>query len=317
MPRKRLIRPEGRDCTINQINHRELPCRTSSAPTSQSLPARLAPVLVDSEAPTALGSTRAGSGGTQAADGGSRATRVVDHVKRMIATGEINAGDRLPVEKVLAERWGVSRSSLREGVSALAALGVLETRQGDGTYVTGLAPMDLFSPLGFYSELREADQSADLLAVRRVLETESAGLAAIRVSDDEVERLAEVLGAIDGVLAEGGADPETLIDVDAAFHRGIAAASGNPALAALIDGLVSRTFRGRLWRAVTVRDSLDVAHAEHLDILEALRAHDPERARIRMAVHLLGVEEFAAAHPEEDPRRRAASAARSGSMLVE
>lgn len=238
---------------------------------------------------------------TATADTGSRAARVIEHVKRMIASGEVKAGDRLPVEKVLAARWGVSRGSLREGVRALAALGVLETRQGDGTYVTRLDPMTLLSPLGFYSELSEAGQSADLLAVRRVLETESAGLAAIRMGDDELERLTRLLGSIDGVLASGEVEPEAFIDVDAEFHRGIAEASGNPALAALIDGLVSRTLRGRLWRAITERDSLGVAHTEHLDVLAALRSRDPERARIRMAAHLLGVEEFAAAHPEAGP----------------
>jgi GntR family transcriptional repressor for pyruvate dehydrogenase complex len=87
-----------------------------------------------------------------ASDGGSRAAQVISNVKRMIATGELQAGDRLPIEKVLAAKWGVSRGSLREGVRALAALGVLETRQGDGTYVTQLDPMTLLSPLGFYSE---------------------------------------------------------------------------------------------------------------------------------------------------------------------
>lgn len=232
---------------------------------------------------------------------GSRASQVITNVKRMIASGELQAGDRLPIEKVLATKWGVSRGSLREGVRALATLGVLETRQGDGTYVTQLDPMSLLSPLGFYSELRGAGQAADLLAVRRVLETESASLAAIRMSDAEVDRLAEILSSIDEVLASDEVDPEAFIDADAEFHRGIAAASGNPALAALIESLVSRTLRARLWRAFTERDSLGVAHSEHRDILVALRAHDPERARIRMAAHLLGVEEFAAAHPREMP----------------
>src|SRR5665647_883072 len=62
---------------------------------------------------------------------------------------------------------------------------------------------------------------------------------------------------------------------------------------------VTRTLRGRLWRAITERDSVKTAHMEHRAVLEALRAHDPERARIRMAAHLLGVEEFASAHPAQ------------------
>src|SRR3990170_3449626 len=91
--------------------------------------------------------------------------------------------------------------------------------------------------------------------------------------------------------------PQSFIDADAAFHRRIAVASGNTALAALIDSLMTRTLRGRLWRAITERNSVGEAHAEHRAILAALRTRDAERARIRMAAHLLGVEVFAAEHP--------------------
>ena len=217
----------------------------------------------------------------------------------MIASGELRAGDRLPIEKELAAQLGVSRGSLREAVRSLATLGVLETRQGDGTYVTQLDPGSLLRPLEFWAGLQEATQSVDLLAVRRVLETESAGLAAVRLTDAEFDDLEKILSDIDSELASGNLEPEAFINADAAFHRHIAVASGNPALAALIDSLMTRTLRGRLWRAITERDSLGEAHADHRAILAALRTRDAERARIRMAAHLLGVEVFAAQHPVE------------------
>ena len=91
----------------------------------------------------------------------------------MLTRGELHPGSRLPVEKDLAAQLGVSRGSLREGVRALATLGVLETRQGDGTYVTALDPRQLLSPLGFLADLQQPAHAADLLAVRRVLESES------------------------------------------------------------------------------------------------------------------------------------------------
>jgi GntR family transcriptional repressor for pyruvate dehydrogenase complex len=228
---------------------------------------------------------------------GSRSDRVIAIVKEMIASGELQAGDRLPIEKELAARWGVSRGSLREAVRSLAALGVLETKQGDGTYVTQLDPGSLLRPLEFWAGLQEATQSVDLLGVRRVLETESAGLAAVRLTDDDLDELELILSDIDVGLASGELGPESFIDADAAFHQRIAAASGNAALAALIDSLMTRTLRGRLWRAITERDSLGAAHDEHRAILAALRTRDAERARIRMAAHLLGVEVFAAEHP--------------------
>ena len=231
------------------------------------------------------------------AGAGSRSDHVIDHVKRMIGSGELRAGDRLPIEKDLAAKLGVSRGSLREAVRSLATLGVLETRQGDGTYVTQLDSGSLLRPLEFWAGLQEATQSVDLLAVRRVLETESAGLAAVRLTDDELGELESILAAIDDGLTTGDLAPEAFIDADAAFHRQIAVASGNTALAALIDSLMTRTLRGRLWRAITERDSLGEAHADHRAILAALHTRDAERARIRMAAHLLGVEVFAAEHP--------------------
>jgi DNA-binding FadR family transcriptional regulator len=227
---------------------------------------------------------------------------VIDGVKRMLTSGELEPGSRLPIEKDLAAQLGVSRGSLREGVRALAALGVLETRQGDGTYVTSLDPGTLLSPLGFLADLHQPAHIADMLAVRRVLETESVALAATRVTDDDLSELDRVLGVVDAILEnEPDMDLEAFIHADTEFHRLIARSSGNRPLAAIIDTLVGRTFRARLWRAISHRGSVRETQAEHRAILDELIRHDPERARIRMATHLLGVEQFSAAHADEDP----------------
>ncbi|MGN8552951.1 UNVERIFIED_CONTAM: FCD domain-containing protein [Microbacterium sp. SLM126] len=227
---------------------------------------------------------------------------VIQGIKEMLTRGELGPGSRLPVEKDLAARLGVSRGSLREGVRALATLGVLETRQGDGTYVTSLDPTKLLSPLGFLADLQQPAHAADLLAVRRVLEAESAALAATRLSETELGDLHGVLAVVDGILeSDPDMDLEAFIDADTEFHRIIARASGNPPLAAIIDTLVGRTFRARLWRAISQRGSVRMAQAEHRAILDELVRRDPERARIRMEVHLLGVEEFSAAHADEIP----------------
>jgi GntR family transcriptional repressor for pyruvate dehydrogenase complex len=227
---------------------------------------------------------------------------VIQGIKQMLTHGELGPGSRLPVEKDLAARLGVSRGSLREGVRALAALGVLETRQGDGTYVTSLDPTKLLSPLGFLADLQQPAHAEDLLAVRRVLEAESAALAATRLTEAELGELDRVLGVVERILEN---DPDmdlgAFIDADTEFHRIIARASGNPPLAAIIDTLVGRTFRARLWRAISHRGSVREAQAEHRAILDELTRRDPERARIRMEVHLLGVEEFSAAHAGEFP----------------
>ncbi|MGZ0712334.1 FadR/GntR family transcriptional regulator (plasmid) [Coraliomargarita sp. W4R53] len=230
---------------------------------------------------------------------------VIGGIKELLTTGVLVPGSRLPIEKDLAAQLGVSRGSLREGVRALATLGVLETRQGDGTYVTALDPRDLLSPLGFLADLQQPAHAADLLAVRRVLESESVTLATTRLSDDELGELDTILSGVDLILEnEANMDLESFIEADTRFHQIIARASGNPPLAAVIDTLVGRTFRARLWRAISHRGSVRETQSEHRAILKELVRRDPERARIRMAVHLLGVEQFSADHADEDPESR-------------
>ena len=106
---------------------------------------------------------------TLASGGRSQSEVVVDGIKTMITSGRLSAGSRLPVEKDLAEELGVSRGSLREGVRALVLMGVLETRQGDGTYVTALDPATLLTPLAVLVDLQRPGNMVDLMAVRRVL----------------------------------------------------------------------------------------------------------------------------------------------------
>jgi len=121
----------------------------------------------------------------------SRSDDVVDGVKQMILDGRLQAGDRPPAEKELAATLGVSRGSLREGVHTLGTLGILESRHGDGTYVTTLDPALLLAPVAFVAELQ--DDASAFHAVRRLLETEAAGLAALHIDDAALARLRAAL----------------------------------------------------------------------------------------------------------------------------
>jgi len=224
---------------------------------------------------------------------------VIQEIKRLVLDGVLGPGSRLPIEKDLAARLGVSRGSLREGVRALVHLGVLETRQGDGTYVTELDAGRLLSPLGFLAELSTPGNAAQLLGVRRILEAESAALAARTIDDDGLESLAEALARADSAMWPTGTDVEAFLDADADFHIRIARSTGNLALAALIENLIGRTARMRVIRAMSDRGAVSSTQAEHYAILAQLRRRDPERARIRMEAHLLGVEEFAQSHPND------------------
>lgn len=226
--------------------------------------------------------------------GGMSQTDVVVHgIKKMIVDGILTAGDRLPIEKDLAVDLGVSRSSLREGVRALSVMGVLETRQGAGTYVTSLEPSLLLAAMGFMVDLQDTKSAESLHFVRRILETEAAGLAAGAMHASQLHAAEEWLDKSEAAMSPGQPiDHEAVLECDIQFHRLVASCSGNPVLAALIEALASQTVRGRLWRAISDDGAQHAALAEHRAILKALREGDPDRARLRMANHLLAVEEF-------------------------
>jgi DNA-binding FadR family transcriptional regulator len=224
--------------------------------------------------------------------GVSQTDVVVQGIRQLIIDGRLRPGDRLPIEKDLAAALGVSRNPLREGVRALSMMGVLETRQGDGTYVTKLDPSMLLAPMGFVVDLHHGAGTTHLHSVRRILETEAAALAAQRVGVEELDAAAELLRHNEAELALDEPNHETVIENDIAFHRIISEASGNPVLAALIDALGGRTMRDRLRRSITQPGADETAHREHLSILAALTAHDPDRARTRMSAHLFTVEDY-------------------------
>lgn len=224
----------------------------------------------------------------------SRTDVVIEEVRRMILSGTLAPGDRLPVESDLAQLIGVSRGTLREGVRALSHLGVLETRQGSGTYVTELRPDKLLAPVRFVVDLQPQASIEELQAVRRILET-----AAVRIATARIDEAG--LAAADAALEDGSAaisrstpDQEAAMAADMDFHRVLADATGNPVLASLISALSSGTARGRLWRALVDAGAAARTIAEHRAILEAVRSREPDAAAAWMSSHLLSVEAFIA-----------------------
>jgi DNA-binding FadR family transcriptional regulator len=227
-----------------------------------------------------------------AAGAQSQTDVVLQGIKKMITSGVLGPGSRLPIEKDLAVSLAVSRGSLREGVRALCIMGVLETRQGDGTYVTSLDSSLLLAPMGFMVDLQTPEHRHDLHSVRRVLEAEAAARAALSITDDQLAAATKVLNDVEPLVLVGeDLDHEAIMDADIAFHHIIAQGSNNSALAALIDALASRTTRARLWLGLHNHGQVRTAHNEHVAILAALKSHQPDRARLMMDHHLLVVED--------------------------
>jgi GntR family transcriptional repressor for pyruvate dehydrogenase complex len=209
----------------------------------------------------------------------------IEKIKGMIVSGELGPGDRLPREADLARRLGLSRSSLREAVRALSLVRILDVRQGDGTYVTSLDPSLLLDALSFVVDLHHDGSLLHLLEARRVLEGEAAGLAALRVEPEQLAALKDLLDAMPGCDAV-----EEFVDNDIAFHRAIAAASGNPVIAKLLDSLSGPTVRARMWRGIAEGGAIDRTIAEHRAIYRALERGRADLARAWMTVHLASVE---------------------------
>ena len=216
----------------------------------------------------------------------------VEAIKNMILDGRLRPGDRLPVEKNLAATLGLSRGTLREAVRALTLIGVLDTRQGDGTYVTSLEPHVLMASLSFAVDLHQENGALLLLETRRVLESYATGQAATLLGSADLARLDELLTEADRLVQDDPVDHDALLANDQEFHRTIVRSTGNAVMASLIESLSGQTMRARLWRELTDEGAARRTVAEHRAIAEALVAGDPERARLRAAVHVAGVEDF-------------------------
>ena len=203
-------------------------------------------------------------------------------IRSMIQSGELPPGSRLPPEPQLAAQMGLSRSGVREAVKVLEAARVLDVRRGDGTYVTSLAPRLLLEGLGVAVELLRDDTLLEVMEVRRMLEPVATGMAALRMSEEDLDEIARILEDMN--TAAG--DAEKLIQFDTAFHRTVVAATGNETLTSLLDGLSSRTLRARVWRGLIEGNSAHKTLDEHQAIYLALRSRDPLLAHASALVHV-------------------------------
>ena len=203
-------------------------------------------------------------------------------IRSMIQSGELPPGARLPPELQLAAQMGLSRGGVREAVKVLESARVLDVRRGDGTYVTSLAPRLLLEGLGVAVELLRDDTLLEVMEVRRMLEPVATGLAALRMSDDDLAELGGILEEMRGAAD----DHEKLIRFDAAFHRTVIAATGNETLTSLLDGLSGRTMRARVWRGLIEGNSAHKTVDEHHAIYLALRSRDQLLAQASALLHV-------------------------------
>ena len=214
--------------------------------------------------------------------GAKLADQVASALEAEIRTGRIKATDKLPTEAALATQFQVSRTVVREAISRLKSLGLVDSRQGSGVYAQAAG----FSPLNFdarHAGSREA--VVQMVEVRRALESEVAALAAERRTTADLDRITACIEALGAAVAAG----HDGVEEDVALHRTIAETARNPFLMSTLDYL-GQFLRGatRVTRANEAR-RVDFARAvsdEHLQIVQAIANGDPAQARAAAATHM-------------------------------
>jgi len=215
---------------------------------------------------------------------------IVDQVQQLIARGDLKPGERIPSERELAIQLGVSRPSVREALMVLEATGFIESRQGGGTFVRTLTETTLTDPLARLMEQKDPRMLHALAEVRMGLESWSAYLAAQRAEDREIEELRNIYRTMEEQAANGGWDA----DVDARFHYVITGATHNTVQVHVLDTihtLFHTTIQVALTEFYRKAGYLELLLSQHREILDAIAARDPERARQKMLAHLTMVEE--------------------------
>jgi len=208
---------------------------------------------------------------------------IVQQIMGLVATGKLKAGDQLPPERELSETFHVSRASVREAIRALESMGLLESRPGDGTYISALKVEVIIQPLAALI-LHEKDGLLELLEARRVIEPHLAYLAAKKATPEDIERLENILAEQEVRIAEGG----TAVEADTAFHHALAETSKNKVLLRLVNGIVDLLADSRE-RALQTGDRPKKSLTMHREILAAIKKGDARGAERAMRKHIEAV----------------------------
>jgi GntR family transcriptional repressor for pyruvate dehydrogenase complex len=207
---------------------------------------------------------------------------VVRQIAESIRNGQISSGERLPTERELSSTFGVSRGVIREAIKVLGALGLVEARQGSGIYVRNDVPT--VTRAFTLSVSPDAESIERLFEFRRTLEVETARLAALRRSDDELAAIAAAAEATARALDSG--DWGEFGVADNAFHAAVARASGNPYLEVAVA--TAREMQQGVVSLISDRaGSVTSAVVHHHAIVEAISTRQPDAAGRAMADHIV------------------------------
>ena len=209
---------------------------------------------------------------------------IVSQIREQIAKGELNAGDRLPSEREMAQQLGVSRPTVREALQVLEHTGFVEILQGSGTYIRDIGKQSLTDPL--QKLIQDSDQRyQEVYEFRIAIEVWAVGLAAQRIQKEELHKLEEIINA----MKTSRIEKKPVDELDAKFHLAIARASQNGIYYHVANTIlhlytqVARISHEQLFLSENDQEEL---LADHTAIFKAIRSGDANRARALMLHHL-------------------------------
>ncbi|MFG1922231.1 FadR/GntR family transcriptional regulator [Cryptosporangium sp. NPDC048952] len=206
----------------------------------------------------------------------SLSDQVIATLRAQITSGAWPVGSRIPTESALVAQLGVARNTVREAVRALAHNGLLDIRQGSGTYVVATSEL-----AGVMRRRFERAPKRDVTELRGALEATAAGLAATRRTTDDLRKLDALLAERERAWSEGERD--AFVSADSAFHLAVVAAAHNEVLGELyadLGAVIRESLREHFSPRLRPEEYMD-----HARLLDAIRAGDPTTAAAEAASH--------------------------------
>jgi GntR family transcriptional regulator, transcriptional repressor for pyruvate dehydrogenase complex len=209
--------------------------------------------------------------------------QVIDQIKNMIADGTLKRGDKLPSERDLVAQLQVSRTSIREALRSLEIIGLVECKQGEGNFIKESFTEGLFEPLSVMFMLQES-RMEEVLGLRRIIEVETAVLAAKRINAEELNYLNNLISKL-----RETEDEKVAAQIDKQFHYEIAKASGNFLILNILNTvsyLIDSFIKDARSKILAEEKNKNILINQHEYIYKGLLNHSAEEASNAMREHL-------------------------------
>jgi len=211
---------------------------------------------------------------------------VIHSFQQALLNGNLQPGEKLPSETELGQQFGVGRGTVREAMKMLSAMGVVEIRRGDGTYVCESISPKVINPL-LFAVLMESSDVDDLYDFRRMIDVGYSQFAAAKATDEDFAHMAELIEEMKTYRASGERDEEQLMQLDLSFHCAVLEATKNP-LIVKIGQMVMEMFRETVKQAISTPGGVGWTIEQHQRILVALQSRDPQQVCEAVEIGLSG-----------------------------